>query len=653
MAAVSSQAYRDLWGFVWPMFESALASWDMWVNDGEVAVPVTPAAQQLRPEWTFRVTITDPEIVLVTNAAVAASEALLLKGTVLFKHYEPPHGGHIRSVHARQLEVFRCFLTDDDNAALADSASSVNMVEPTDITLMHEWMPDKMREKWSLQVEPMNFTISYHDFRMLSALYTYWFPPATVADASAAPAAAAAAAVSPPVSALHYLDAEEHGAPDTATATIQTVYKLATQGTLVRLVNDFYVGNVPVALVALPMLSVRISQTADNFKVMASATFVTEVFNDVAQAWEPVVEPFSADVSYTYSAQAGMRASCTADSVLNVNLTEASIAMLMRTWRDLSADFYRADDERVQSETFRTLSAPYVVRNDTGASVWIWRVDEEGDVVEAPIHGYEVPLPEKKSLQPSSTSHSRYRLVAKRAPASVCIKIAGDLRVARNYPIHDVGCHILKVDPEDRIKLVLQISNQKGGKLLHVRSNVRFCNATETALELQGQTAHVGSVTLTVLAPGAVYALPLAFLRNGRIRVRPAGDKRFDWSAQSISVATIKPTSALMLCPPVDASAAAADYALFCVMDPRVEDPGAKLVPTEDEHSVTFCAPLVLDNLLGVKCAYRLVLAERPNDIVLTGVLTKGEATSVHLDLRQRMMLSIRLPDFRWSPARG
>jgi hypothetical protein len=71
-----------------------------------------------------------------------------------------------------------------------------------------------------------------------------------------------------------------------------------------------------------------------------------------------VVEPFTADISYTFSATGGVRASFTADSVLNLNLTEASIGMLMRTWRDLSDDFYRqqgSDNTPPQSETFRSL----------------------------------------------------------------------------------------------------------------------------------------------------------------------------------------------------------------------------------------------------------------------------------------------------------
>src|SRR5262249_33839047 len=155
---------------------------------------------------------------------------------------------------------------------------------------------------------------------------------------------------------------------------------------------------------------------------------------------------------------------------------------------------------------------------------------------------------------------------------SVCVKVAGDLRIARDYPINEVGCHILRVDPEDKIKLVLQISNQKGGKLLQVRTNVRFCNATDAALELEGQAPHVGSITLAVMQAGSVFALPLAFLRSGRVRVRPAG-RPFGWSAQSVHVPSIRRTSALMLCPPSDKTIQRADFALLCVMDPQVEDP--------------------------------------------------------------------------------
>jgi hypothetical protein len=100
------------------------------------------------------------------------------KGTVLFKHTEPPEGGQIRTMHARQLEAFRCFLSTPEEP-LASNPSAVNLAEPTDVTLVHEWLPETLREKWSLQIEPMNFTISYHDFRMLSLLFAYWFPSST------------------------------------------------------------------------------------------------------------------------------------------------------------------------------------------------------------------------------------------------------------------------------------------------------------------------------------------------------------------------------------------------------------------------------------------------------------------------------------------
>jgi hypothetical protein len=51
-------AYRELWGFIYPLFDSAITHFDLWVNDGEVPAPGPPPAE--RPEWTFRVTITDP-----------------------------------------------------------------------------------------------------------------------------------------------------------------------------------------------------------------------------------------------------------------------------------------------------------------------------------------------------------------------------------------------------------------------------------------------------------------------------------------------------------------------------------------------------------------------------------------------------------------
>ena len=139
---------------------------------------------------------------------------------------------------------------------------------------------------------------------------------------------------------------------------LQTIYKLSTQGTLLRLVNDFYAGNVPVALVSLPSVVVRVSQTDEAVKLFASVSLLAEVFNDEAQAWEPVVEPFVAEVAYSWTEAAGIRASVTADSVLDVNLTEAATDMLLRTWRDLSADFYSAESgPSVASETFRVMGA--------------------------------------------------------------------------------------------------------------------------------------------------------------------------------------------------------------------------------------------------------------------------------------------------------
>jgi hypothetical protein len=655
-------AYRELWSFVWPLFESALESWDLWLSDGE---PPKPPDPNKAVDWTFRVTVTDPEIVLVTDASQASCEALVLKGALLFKHYEPASGGQIRSLHFRQLEAFRCLLLAGQNDDLAEDPTMVSMVEPTDITIFHEWMPSKQREKWAVEVEPMNFTVSYHDFRMLSVLYYYWWP-------EEAAAAGGKTIVEPLLSDVLESDKSEEGVavavasvdsgradvPPASSAAapppqtvVQTIYKLSTHGTLLRLVNDFYAGNVPVALISMPSVVMRISQTEEATKFFSSVTFLAEVYNDDAQAWEPVIEPFSAEIAYSRSNSSGVRASVTADAVLDVNLTEGAIDMLMRTWRDLSADYYSRGSATVATETFRVLGAMYVVRNDTGTPVWVWRVDEESAVVEAPIHGYEVPLPEATKNRQALLYQSRYRNMDKRAPASICIKVAGDLRIARGYPIHEVGCHVLRVDPDEKIKLILQISNQKGGKLLQVRTNVRFCNATDVPLELEGQCSHVGSVVLTVLQPGGVYALPLAFLRNGKVRVRPAG-KPYEWSGQSITVSTIRTTSALMLCPPSDKTIMRADFALFCVMDPQIEDPGALLAPAEDEHAITFCAPVIVENLLGVPCVFRLISAET-DKVLLQGQLGKGDVARVNLDVRKRMLLSVRLSDYQWSAPRG
>ncbi|XP_049867189.1 intermembrane lipid transfer protein Vps13D [Pectinophora gossypiella] len=376
----------------------------------------------------LKLNVTDSQLVLVEDASVWDTNAVILKSTTVIT-YRAADSLKPVSCSLNELEVFSCVLGLEEETALS-------IVDPAALHVA-------LHADHVLHVDmgTLNLRLSYHDMRMFAAMLQSLPVQARVA-LSGGPASEAAAGA--PANSSHmrprlYPPHAPH-APRWARAPLlppqpkpkpNPIFPLRAvqvnaECITLCVIDDCLDSDVPLLEVSLSELQVEqdLRKVEEAFEdpllvstpcgaagavgAVSTATkragagggrlagaLSADYYNRTLSGWEPVVEPWKFETSWEYTLTSGlslgrMQVEVTSQEVLNTNVTSSLIELCQLVRANWTADYYAPQASNSQEQSpkgspaghrRRSPFVPYALRNHTGHRLWFTTLLTTSDVL--------------------------------------------------------------------------------------------------------------------------------------------------------------------------------------------------------------------------------------------------------------------------------
>jgi hypothetical protein len=361
------------------------------------------------------------------------------------------------------------------------------------------------------------------------------------------------------------------------------------------------------------------------------------------------------------------------DQPLHINVTQQFVhtaTTLAQTWQ---SDFYAASRESDIDELFRSAPHSYMVANHMGVDVAML---QDADELERIAHDDRAPRV-VEGLRVPMRFDARSRRES--AGATLTLLLCGSFLPLSGVPLDAIGVRWARPSPDDPDAIVVcQTEARRGGRLLTVRSNVVFANATEfdlavRAVDGSGRVlAQLGS-----LAPGARLALPVGLAHRCRVQLRPlaASLAALEWSSTSIDCGRLDDSrlQRLVRWSPADEGAALPFTVRYSVEHDKAVSmtSGARLMRQSHPRALHGAAEAVRDFCVVLRLPTRICNAlplpltyavrRAGSDVaLLSGVVRSGEDVGVGVTAVAAaasaaggapLAIAFRLSGFEWTAA--
>lgn len=381
------------------------------INNENVLTPVPDEPLELV------LNITDSELVFVETPDQWDTNAVILKSTTILS-YRPIEVNKVMSINLNHLEVFSCVLGFEEETALS-------IIDPVTINM------DLKRNVLDIQLaKRLSVRLSYNDVKMFSQMLQS-LPRQTkhakakdqvtgnvdrVVDVQLVSKLSALGFNSNDC--IHALDVcgseldeaalwlTQHAEPTKLPQTIVhplEIKSIAVQanGISICVIDDCKDADVPLLELSLSKLEFNQELSSSTELLSRSnpdlsgdrmcfktgslkGTFASDYFNRGLSGWEPFIEPWKLDATWSYSLGAGMQRNrlqlkLNSDDLLKLNVTSTSVELYQMVHDNWTQDYYgesssaSANSKNISSpSSYRRRSpfVPFAIKNETGVRLW-------------------------------------------------------------------------------------------------------------------------------------------------------------------------------------------------------------------------------------------------------------------------------------------
>ncbi|GMM46069.1 membrane morphogenesis protein [Pichia kluyveri] len=363
------------------------------------------------------------------------------------------------------------------------------------------------------------------------------------------------------------------------------------------------------------------------------------IFNYSLSQWEPLLDPW-------YFA---VHAERSTDDKLSVNFVSRKNAEFTITSRSIATISHFVNLLSEQGELKeRGEDSPFRIINQTGHDIKIWidDADDAEDENEDKSNRRQETL--IKNLETVPWSFEDWAVVRQSLAINTNIHFIGvqildtKYRPLRMLSLRTEGDNVAMLEPEldegyhNRLSYEITLAEDKVKEVV-IKSTISIENFTPTAIHVgigndQGQLAIDREI---VIPPGGKLALPIDFVYNGRLAVRPSTTSEiFGWSAARLvgddsltdfKWETIRDNDILLECSRAEADGVA-DFYYFKAH--AVYDKDDVLNQLYPHMNIMISPPLVLENLLPFDIEWRLF---QKGPTKWNDVLKQGETCPIHV----------------------
>lgn len=594
------------------------------------------------------------------------------------------------SSEAMQLSVQKITFAQQTNMSLSIdgvSAGFVNMdnlqsvvqfIDPFDITSTVELSSsetEKSTQVWAI-VKPVIIRFSYQDIQFFTKLSEQFskkeqqaietsLSEKSIESSSTGSSASDSVSVnqseqyeiSPPLSSLSSVK-ESSVVPEIVVKLIEKV-QVNLEGIRVVFIDDFTNVHIPLIDLSVDRIAAEVRDWTSGLSVNGILKLHANFFNRMNSHWEPIIEPWSLDLSLlTRKNEAERKMSeivVSSEKALEIIASHAFLDSLLSVTGKIAVAKPRA------ASSYREVAKPYLIKNYTGYSISLWSDsrDSTSDANESGIveigAGSEIPyeFEDWKTFR-SATKSKTHRL-------SVHL-MESPWESVKNICVDQKGLFVFPLRPKINSvlhKLVCEVEVVDGVRHIILRSATCFKNNTSFDLEICDIAAEHFTDTITIKS-GSIGALPINFSAGGAFRVRPAS-QNYKWSQDKYDLYDLlkgcKPSKAKKLSIQCDSENPETSTPFFLELHAQSDTPeeiiyasaslAAKASKSETSKfyglaTITLSPSIEIENLLPFDFTYRIYDNDGKYDF--NGILPAGQMNPLHgVDIKHVIGLSLEI----------
>lgn len=291
------------------------------------------------------------------------------------------------------------------------------------------------------------------------------------------------------------------------------------------------------------------------------STLELKAYNNRLAAYEPVIEPWSAEISFLKT-NVAMGVHLVSQEMMDVNITKSlldttfGLLKLLDEFKDPAERNGGDGDSSSQSSSYASASAssnskvplskqkrkkkrvsfnPYVIRNESNHPVAVRLSHAPTSVLNIPS-GADMPI----SLQ-VDREQAAQRII--RPEMDVSFSGRADLSAIGRVPVSRIATHCYDISATDPdLKLVIDVSFDQGSKIITLRSNRLIHNDTDSDMDIGwiGANSSTWSTDFLRCPANSHVSLPIEATKYRSLRFRPSntGTTGEDYAASAANSAS-------------------------------------------------------------------------------------------------------------------
>ncbi|KAF9435541.1 hypothetical protein BGZ76_006083 [Entomortierella beljakovae] len=626
------------------------------------AEPPKPADQG--PSLHYRVSVTSPEIILLANAAISATDAIILSAyQVVMSQQET------MTLIVDRVGMVLCKMDKRDDTSIRfvdnfDIALSMGTRSPT---------PGHQLTNITLDVRPLVLRLSYRDVMLIldivnkvTELQSKAQPnvedasvqtkqPTAVGQVPRAIEEADRQSVLSATTALTPKSSPKRVVEEATFVSTRETLKGVIQGLQLILIDDLH--SLPLLDVKLDRFDLEVKDWTSEMKVDTSLRPSINYFNVRNSHWEPLLEPWQFVIHVSKIIQPpNMIIDVFSKQDLNINLTHTFIETALQVMTTI-----QKEPEHTTTISRETL-VPYILKNRTGYPLHVWAESENNiDIVVHKIKdGDSIPW------RFDDWRKMRETVISKKN--TLGIQFDGvPWESLKDVPVEQEGRYLYVLRPKlDKVshRIAVNIHIKNNVKVVTFSSALLVQNATSLPIEVvvvDDKKKHLSSAHK--IPPGEDFSVPIEDAYKNRLLVRPDPGFNYNWSTEPIfwrelaarqyqqqRYGTEGQAINSISCRPMD-DPSQQPFRFQVRGGTDNFDPVAKDYPY---MTIRLSAPVEIENLLPYNIRYTVMekVSPKHSGTVLPSYLRKGGISPLHtVDVRNLMLLSISIENTIFGPS--
>lgn len=387
----------------------------------------------------------------------------------------------------------------------------------------------------------------------------------------------------------------------------------------------------------LPMLdmcakafTVNVRDWSSNLTVETSIETFVNIYNSEKSAWEPLIEPWDLGFHVARSVENNNTSiNVFSRKTMELTLTTQTIGTVSRAIEFINDDI---DDDFLLRP--RDDVAPYKILNQTGYSIEVWIDGDHADSSKTTVvkDGESIPW----RFYDWNTVRENLSTDAQRVNLGVRL-LNSPYESVRNISVTTVGEHLYTLYPKiQRVshRLLCEVSMDDSLKRIVIRSALCVENQTQAPMIIAVGRDQPGLEW--EIQPGEKRAIPIEYMYDKSIYVRPFRHLKFDWSEKPIFWKNLLKGSESITCHPESKNS----ETKFFVQAAAVYDESLPLTKVYLHMKIVLSAPVEIVNLLPFDFSYRVY--DKTARKEWTNIIQQGKTGSVYVvELSHLIMINV------------